>query len=54
MARRTIDELKAEGYGPIQIEVIKQGYSSGIDPSPYMDPRFTWEQMMEIKQERYM
>ena len=50
MARRTIDELKAEGYGPIQIEVIKQGYSSGIDPSPYMDPRFTWEQMMEIKE----
>ena len=50
MVQREIDELKAEGFAPMQIEVIKQGYDSGIDPSPYMDPRFSWEQMMEIKE----
>ena len=49
MTQRTIEELKAEGYSSMQIYVIRQGYELNIDPSPYMDPRFTWEQMEEIQ-----
>ena len=49
MAQRTIEELKAEGYSSMQIYVIRQGYELNIDPSPYMDPRFDWEQMQEIQ-----
>lgn len=49
MAIRTIEELKAEGYSSMQIYVIRQGYELNIDPSPYMDPKFNWEQMQEIQ-----
>ena len=45
MVQRTTEELKAEGYSSMQIYVIRQGYELDIDPSPYMDPRLTWEQM---------
>ena len=50
MGPRTIDELKAEGFSSMQIYIIRQGYERQIDPSPYMDVRFTWEQMEEIRQ----
>ena len=50
MVQRTTEELKAEGYSSMQIYVIRQGYELDIDPSPYMDPRLTWEQMQEIQQ----